>query len=114
MMNFDNSYQKQEEKQPILPSCNLENDILDEICNLESKMPLLEYSKSDYMLDADILMNVLFDYKNNQTLESKKEVERISNNLINSKEELIRELIEYMNCMNALDHAIRIWRCHNE
>ena len=113
-MNLNNDSKKQEKEHSICPKMKLANDVIDEICNLERKMPFLEYSKSDYMLDADILMGALFDYKNNQTLESKKEVERISNNLINSKEELIRELIEYMNCMNALDHAIRIWRHQNE
>ena len=110
----NNNSQKQIEDKSIHPSDKWTKDILYEISDLEVKMHFLEYIKADYMLDANILRSVLFDYEKNQTEESKKEVERISNNLINSKDTLIRELIEYMNNMNALDHAIKIWMCQNE
>ncbi len=113
-MTSNNNSQKQIEDKSIHPSDKWTKDILYEISDLEVKMHFLEYIKADYMLDANILRSVLFDYEKNQTEESKKEVERISNNLINSKDTLIRELIEYMNNMNALDHAIKIWMCQNE
>ena len=113
-MTSNNNSQKQTEDKSISPSDKWTKDILYEISDLEDKMTFLEYIKADYMLDANILKDVLFDYEENQTEESKKEVERISNNLINSKDTLIQELIRYMDNMNALDHAIKRWRYHNE
>ena len=105
---------KNEEKANGL-SNNLENDILDEIMNLQGKIPYLDYVKADYMFEADILLSVLLNYKKDKTSEFlEEEVKRISNYLANTKEELIRELIEYMNVINKLEHAINVWNCQNK
>ena len=91
-------------------SNNLENDIQDKIINLQQKIPYLDYVKADYMFEADILLDAIL-----KTSEFRKEeVKRISNYLANTKEELIRELIEYMNVINKLEHAINVWNCQNK
>ena len=113
-MTSNNNSQKQTEDKSIHPSDKWTKDILYEISDLEDKMPFLEYIKADYMFDANILKNVLFDYEENQTEESKKEVEQISNDLINSKDTLIQELIRYIDNMNTLEHAIKRWMFQNE
>ena len=103
------------EKQSNALSNNLENDILDEIMNLQQKIPYLDYVKADYMFEADILLDALLNYKNDKTSEFRKEeIDRISNNLANTKEELVRELIEYMNVINTLEHAINVWKWQNK
>ena len=109
-----NNSQKQTKNKSIHPSDKWTKDILYEISDLEDKMPFLEYIKADCMFDANILKNVLFDYEENQTEESKKEVEQISNDLINSKDTLIQELIRYIDNMNTLEHAIKRWMFQNE
>jgi len=96
-------------------SNNLENDIQDKIINLQQKIPYLDYVKADYMFEADILLDAILNYKNDKTSEFRKEeVKRISNYLANTKEELIRELIEYMNVINTLEHDINMWKCQNK
>ena len=75
----------------------------------------LDYVKADYMFEADILLDAILNYKNDKTSEFRKEeVKRISNYLANTKEELIRELIEYMNVINTLEHDINMWKCQNK
>ena len=113
-MTSNNNSQKQTADKSIHPSDKWTKDILYEISDLEDKMPFLEYIKADYMFDANILKNVLFDYEENQTEESKKEVEQISNDLINSKDTLIQELTRYIDNMNTLEHAIKRWMFQNE
>ena len=90
----------------------LEQEVLNEIYNLQDKIPYLDYVKSDYMLQADNLHSVILNPEYDSSLQEE-EIERISNYLSNAREELFGELIEYMDVMNTLEHSINRWK-HQE
>ena len=89
-------------------------DITNKILDIQNHSIYVDALKADYMLDMDILMDYIFDSKNDMPLAYDNRVKEKINHLILSKEELITELIRFIANVNELDHELHIWRKKNE
>lgn len=90
-------------------------DIKSKISDIKRHNIFVDALKADYMLDIQILMDYIFDSENNVYLAPyDKRIDDKINDIINSKEELVTELIRFLSNVNEFDHELHIWRKKNE
>lgn len=83
----------------------------DAILNLQNRSTYLDFLKSEYMLVAQDLMFTIFDSEDETTLESEEEIEELSCKLIDSKEELIKGLKEFISYVELLNCELKNKEC---
>ena len=89
-------------------------DITDKIFDIKRNSIYVDSLKADYMMDMEVLMDYIFESNCEMQWASDERIEEKVNHLILFKEELVTELIKFINEVNELDHELHIWRHQNE
>lgn len=89
-------------------------EITNEIFDIKNHSIYIDSLKADYMLELEILQNYIFDSEIHAESDYNERIEEKIKYLILHKEELVTELIRFINNMNELDHELHIWRKKNE